>query len=99
MRQGEVRGRDGRVRLRAGRKGLPEEEGVKRIWLPAARVFLAAYGHELKCPRCGILASSENALKTCAGCGAPWRRTKDGYEFLCMPNKETCEVGQKGGKA
>ena len=52
-----------------------------------AREFTASLGSEIKCPACGTFGSTMNILKTCAGCGAPWRKAKrGGYEFLCRPN-------------
>ena len=52
-----------------------------------AREFTASVGSEIKCPACGTFGSTLNILKTCAGCGAPWRKAKrGGYEFLCRPN-------------
>ena len=54
-----------------------------------AREFTASLGSEIKCPACGTFGSTMNILKTCAGCGAPWRKAKrGGYEFLCRPNAE-----------
>lgn len=59
-----------------------------------AREFTVSLGSEIKCPGCGTFVSTLNILKTCAGCGAPWRKAKrGGYEFLCRPNKAICVNG------
>lgn len=67
-----------------------------------AREFTASLGSEIKCPSCGTFGSTLNILKTCAGCGAPWRKAKrGGYEFLCRTNasldRPAASAGTVGG--
>jgi DNA-directed RNA polymerase subunit RPC12/RpoP len=47
------------------------------------KVFLNTIGEEIKCPYCGIINNTENAIQKCAGCGRKWFKKLNGDYVFC----------------